>query len=88
MRWWVYESIEPFGEAGASLRAGIIASVIANANRDPKRKKDPFTPEDFMVRVKEAEAKPGWERDLMMMKHLAALQNARVEREQQEKEKK
>lgn len=30
----------------AFLRAGIVASVIANVNRDPKH--EPFTPQDFM----------------------------------------
>jgi hypothetical protein len=43
-----YAGIEPFGEEAADLRAGIIASVIANVNRDRKRKPDPFTPLDFM----------------------------------------
>lgn len=30
------------------LHAGIIASTVANCNRDPKRKKEPFSPRDFM----------------------------------------
>lgn len=30
------------------LRAGIIASTIANCHRDPDVKRDPFTPADFM----------------------------------------
>ena len=46
--WQAYAAIEPFGEARADLRMGILASVIANANRDPKRKPDPFTPMDFI----------------------------------------
>jgi hypothetical protein len=44
-----YASIEPFGEERADLRAGIIASVIANSNRDRKRKPEPFSPYDFMA---------------------------------------
>ena len=29
-------------------RAGLICAVIANANRNPKKKMRPFTPQDFM----------------------------------------
>ena len=39
--------MEPRGEERADLRAGIVASTIANANRDPKKGK-PFKAEDFM----------------------------------------
>jgi hypothetical protein len=48
--WWewiAYSRVEPFGEERADLRAGIIASVIANAHRDRKRGKT-FRPSDFM----------------------------------------
>lgn len=45
--WMAYAKLEPFGEERADLRAGIIASVIANVNRDPKKQR-PFKPEDFM----------------------------------------
>lgn len=41
-----YSRIEPWGESRADLRAGIIASVIANVNRDSKTK--PFQASDFM----------------------------------------
>lgn len=37
------------------LNAGIIASVIANVNRDSKRQKNPFQPSDFMPSI---QAKP------------------------------
>lgn len=46
--WQAYYQIEPWGEDQADLRAGIIASTIANAHRDVKRKPDQFTPQDFM----------------------------------------
>jgi len=41
-----YASLEPFGETRADLRAGIIASTVANAHRDRKTK--PMKPSDFM----------------------------------------
>lgn len=46
--WQLYAELEPFGEERADLRAGIIAAVIANANRDQKKRREPFTPRDFM----------------------------------------
>ena len=33
----------------------MVASVIANVNRDPKHKPEPFTPQDFMPQKAEAE---------------------------------
>ena len=41
-----YFTLEPFGDEW--LRTALIASVIANANRDAKVKPEPFKPEDFM----------------------------------------
>lgn len=43
-----YAGLEPFGEERADLRAGIVASTVANAARDPKVQRDPFTPQEFM----------------------------------------
>lgn len=44
--WMAYATLEPFGEERADLRAGIVASVIANTARKPNTK--PFQPYDFM----------------------------------------
>lgn len=44
--WMAYARLEPFGEERADLRAGIVASVIANVNRGKKQK--PYTPQHFM----------------------------------------
>jgi len=41
-----YNRLAPFGEKRADLRAGIIASVIANSNASSKSKT--FKPQDFM----------------------------------------
>jgi hypothetical protein len=43
-----YASIAPFGDRRADIRSGIVSSVIANVNRDPKKQSEPFTPLDFM----------------------------------------
>lgn len=53
--WICYFGIEgPAGEERADWRAGLVASTIANANRDPKRRKEPFEPTDFMPKWGEA----------------------------------
>ena len=41
--WMIFDSIEPIGEPRADLRAGIIASLVWNANWTAKK-----TPFDFM----------------------------------------
>lgn len=46
--WFQYAEVEPFGEYRADLRSGTVAAVIANTNRDPKKRPRPFTPSDFM----------------------------------------
>lgn len=50
--WMRYYSEEPFGEERADLRSAIVACVIANANRDPKKRPRPFSPQDFMPLAK------------------------------------
>ena len=42
--------LEPWGADAEDWRAGMIAATIANANRDPKRRRKPYEPQDFMPR--------------------------------------
>ncbi len=46
--------VEPFGERRADLRMAIVASLIANANRDPGKRREPYTVDDFMPKFDEA----------------------------------
>ena len=46
--WLAYYSIEPFGERRADWRMASIMALIANANRDPKKRRRPFRPDDFL----------------------------------------
>jgi len=46
--WLAYYQIEPWGEERGDVRAGIIASTIANVNRNPKQRRKPYSPKDFM----------------------------------------
>jgi hypothetical protein len=50
--WREFYDLEPWGSDAEFYRVGIVASMIGNVNRDPKRRPHPFTPRDFV---------PGWE---------------------------
>lgn len=64
LQWRDFLQIEPEPEWRADARAANICSTIANVNRDPKKKSEPFQPKDFMMfefedmvrRIKEKEA--------------------------------
>lgn len=51
MDWMDYAELEPWGGAREDLRAGLVASITANANRNPKKSKS-FKPEDFFPNLK------------------------------------
>jgi len=40
--------LEPWGSHYDDLRAGVVASMLANVNRDPKKRADPFDSLDFI----------------------------------------
>ena len=46
IEWQAYYTLEPWDEVRADWRAGMLASVYANVNRDPKKKAS--KPSDFM----------------------------------------
>jgi hypothetical protein len=60
--WMAFFELEPWGTEVEDWRAGLIASTVANANRDQKRRRRPYEPQDFMprrdVRPKETEEQP------------------------------
>lgn len=45
-------------ESRKDLRAGMIVSMIANTNRDPKTCPDPFAPWDFFPSLERLKPKP------------------------------
>ena len=51
--WAAFLQLEPHGEDRADLRAGIVASTIANANR--KKGTRAFKPSDFMPKFEQQE---------------------------------
>ena len=88
--WMIYYSLEPWGPERADLNSGIIASTIANVNRDSKVRSEPFKAEDFMPKYgadPSAETEPESDDDGMaperimgVMERLVAHQ-AKVERQ-------
>jgi len=46
--WLAYYRLEPFGADADDRRMAQLMALIANVNRDPKRRKQPWTPEDFL----------------------------------------
>lgn len=46
--WRAFYEIEPFGAEREDLRAGIVASTVANTARNPKRRRRPYRPREFM----------------------------------------
>lgn len=45
--WRAYFELEPFGPLQEDYQAGIVATILANSNRDPKKRRNPYTPQDF-----------------------------------------
>lgn len=46
--WYAFFELEPWGCEMEDWRTGLVASTIANVNRDPKKQRKPFEPTDFM----------------------------------------
>lgn len=51
--WMAYEQLEPFGETRADLRAGIVASTVANHGMAELKR--PARPSDYMPFMEKAE---------------------------------
>ncbi len=45
----LFYNIEPFGDERADYRQAMTSCILANSNRDKKRKPTPFKVEDFMI---------------------------------------
>lgn len=74
--WIAFYSIEPFGSVRGDLQAGIVASTVANVNRDPAKRSEPFSPLDFMPKWDEVtepeKPRQTWEQQLAMAEALNA----------------
>ncbi len=72
--WAAYYRLEPWGTEVDDYRSGVVASTIANVNRDPKQRRQPFAPEDFVPKreqPKKEEQSPDDIRRIVEMWHVA-----------------
>lgn len=53
----MYYEVEPFGEWRADVRTAQLAAILANTNRDPKKRASPYEIKDFMLFEKLAKPK-------------------------------
>lgn len=51
----LYEQMEPFGDGLIDRHLAQLAYLIAEPNRDRKRRPQPFTPQDFSLAYRERE---------------------------------
>ena len=68
--WIAFYQVEPFGPYVDDLRFGISSTLFANANRDPKARRQPFTLADFMMSKGFKKTKPktqNWEQQLAVV---------------------
>ena len=46
--WVALWQIEPWGDARGDMQAALVATLLANAHRDRKKRQKPYEPQDFM----------------------------------------
>lgn len=74
------DQIEPFGDRRLDLLFGMLSVLIANVNRDPKTKPQPYKPDDFMIQWDpKPEVRQTEKQIFAFMKFIQAAQNARME---------
>lgn len=64
--WAAFFRINPWGQDRADLRSAIVASLIANAHRDTKKRRQPFSADDFMPYAERPEPQAPTPRDFIM----------------------
>lgn len=58
MEWMAFYGMEPFGYEANFQGHALVASTLAEINRNPKKRQDPFTTSDFMPKTEDDEDKP------------------------------
>lgn len=74
-----FSSVEPIGDERADLQTALIASILANVNRNPETRPEPFTLADFLFDFWSEKAAlgttaegSGWEAQLAMVEMVNA----------------
>ena len=47
--WMAFYEMQPFGDEVADLRHGTATALLANLNRDPASRPEPYAPKDFIT---------------------------------------
>lgn len=47
--WMAFAQLEPLGDRRGDWQAALVAATVANTSRDPKKRKEPFSPEEFLL---------------------------------------
>ncbi len=61
--WMAFYMLEPFGWREDEYHSALIASVIANTARNPKKRRRPFEPTNFMRREQKIKTKNTTQKD-------------------------
>ena len=56
LEWTHYDLIDPFGEWRSDYRSAEIVTMLANVNRDAKKRKEPYRVSDFITKFGERSA--------------------------------
>lgn len=75
--WTAFYLLEPWGEQRTEEMIAILCSIVANANRDPKKRSKPFTQADFMPKREWKPAKQKQSVEVMKQKLVAIAQSAK-----------
>lgn len=76
--WMAFFSLEPWGTEVEDWRAGLIASTVANSYRDPKRRRKPYEPSDFMPRYEAPKIQEqSWEEQARILEMWSRVLQAR-----------
>lgn len=83
--WLAYDSISPIGGNRIDILAAQICSVIANVNRNQKKKPSPYTIKDFLLfQEKEEKKKQTPEEALSILKAVARTQKRKSKKRKAE----
>ncbi len=75
--WQAYEQIDPWGERRQDYRIASLGALIANVNRDSKKRPEPYTIEDFLLKFGEPEKKQQtWQEQEMILNMWAQAMGA------------
>ena len=78
VEWIEYDKLDPFGQWREDYRSAEIVTMLANVNRDAKRKREPFKTTDFLVKFGEQindKPKQSWQDQLNIAKLFASAYN-------------